>query len=202
LREAAMTENYGAFKEARRRYLRRGKDYNNFLASLRHLDPISAKLNDEAEARFATEFLTSVQRKQLRVARDYAHEVELTLWTWWHRASEEDDDEAQRAQFTRRFQTELIGQANALSRPMPTRLTRKNLRDGVTLSSKRAEWIEDIAEARRWFDEHDVAIPLLREVYWRHLRATLKTPRAQQERLGRLIYQLRKVPEPVGAVTQ
>jgi hypothetical protein len=95
MREAAMNEDYKAFKEARAYYLKRGKGWTNFKASLGYLDPLGSQLNRKDEWRFANEFLTGVQRQKLDVGRRYAADLRALLVTWWLRAAEEEKAEAQ-----------------------------------------------------------------------------------------------------------
>ncbi len=92
MREAVMADDYEAFKESRKVYRKSGKEYKNFLASLRFLDPIDARLNDKDEKRFEQDFLNSLQRKKLSVARNYAQHLRVQLWYWWNQAATEDGD--------------------------------------------------------------------------------------------------------------
>lgn len=87
MREAAEREDYGAFRKARSAYLKNGRDYTDFIASLRNLDPVANRLNVKDEEEFEQKFLTSIQREKLVVARDYAKNLEVTLWKWWHDAA-------------------------------------------------------------------------------------------------------------------
>jgi hypothetical protein len=83
---AAVNDDYEAFLEARKVYTKEGGTRRKFHASLDHLDPIAAKLNRELEREFEHEFLDGDQRKRLKVARDYAKEIESRLALWWRRA--------------------------------------------------------------------------------------------------------------------
>ena len=89
MRHAAMNNDYKAFKEAWKVYLAKGKTWEDYKRSLAHLDPISAKLNASREHRFVNEYLNSIQKKKLVIARDYAREVKVTMWEWWQRARAE-----------------------------------------------------------------------------------------------------------------
>lgn len=91
MREAAMADNYEAFREARRAYLKSGKTHKNFVASLERLDPIAARLNEWDEKLFEHKFLNSIQRGKLRKARDFAQELRVTLWKWYGDAARDDD---------------------------------------------------------------------------------------------------------------
>jgi hypothetical protein len=93
MRYAAMFEDFESFKKARAVYLAEGGTYDKFKRSIAYIDPIARRLNDEDEQKFEHEFLTSLQRERLKVARDYAKEVELTLWQWWNEAAEDDAPE-------------------------------------------------------------------------------------------------------------
>ena len=87
LREAAMANDKDAFLEARRAYLKAGKTWRNFRASLRYLDPIAARLNRRDERKFQQEFLDSIGRQKLKVARDYAAQLKERLALWWREAA-------------------------------------------------------------------------------------------------------------------
>jgi len=80
---AAINNDHEAFDEAKRAYIEGGGNVQKFIASLRRIDPIAARLNDADEFRFEQEFLTPRQRGKLSVARDYANELVATLGTWW-----------------------------------------------------------------------------------------------------------------------
>lgn len=92
MRQAAINNDREAFNEARRAYLKSGKNWQNFKKSLSYLDPISSRINDSLENEFINEFLTPIQRERLRVARDYAGELRDTLTAWWF---EENDNASQ-----------------------------------------------------------------------------------------------------------
>lgn len=102
LREAAMNNDFEAFKEARAKYVDSGKTFDNFMASLNHLDPIAAKLNDADEKEFAENFLTERQKPKLKIARDYAAELKTTLWKWWNESSPEGMSDEQRKYLSNR----------------------------------------------------------------------------------------------------
>lgn len=92
MRYAAMSEDYGAFKEAYDQYVKEGKTVKNFKSALAYLDPISQHLGARDEAAFE-EFLSAVQRRKLRVARDYADALRARLWAFWDRAEAEGTPE-------------------------------------------------------------------------------------------------------------
>jgi len=50
------------------------------------MDPIKQRLNARDEARFASEFLDSDQRRKLLIAQDYARQLEIRLTDWWKKA--------------------------------------------------------------------------------------------------------------------
>ena len=90
MREAAMADDYGAFKQARRAYLRKGRNDETFVRSLKNIDPVSQQLSRGDEAKFILEFLTAEQRKKLDMARAYAAELQERLLRWWQQAAEEE----------------------------------------------------------------------------------------------------------------
>lgn len=89
MRDAAYADDPKAFAEARRAYLAAGKTHANFIRSLSHVDPIGPKLSIKDELKFEREFLTNVQKKKLRIAKEYAAEIQVQLWTWWSKSGEE-----------------------------------------------------------------------------------------------------------------
>lgn len=88
IREAAMAQDYNAFKAALKAYYDSGKGYDNFKKSLNYLDPIAQRLNADDELKFE-KFLTANQRKRVAVARQYAQDLKVTLWAWAKKAKEE-----------------------------------------------------------------------------------------------------------------
>ncbi len=149
MRRAASYDDFDAFTDARRTYLEEGKTYESYKSALRSLDPIASRLNDKDEREFEQEFLTDDQRRRLKVARDYARDLEVTMWTWWRRAAEEDTPE-QREALAAATRREFRSKRDQLRRRAPTRLTRIERADGVTMLDKRRKWREDRESAREW----------------------------------------------------
>lgn len=82
IRDAAIAEDYDAFKDAFKVYLASGKNLKSFTSSLRSLDPIASRLKKSMEREFEQDFLSDIQRKRLRVARDYSQELRVRLHEW------------------------------------------------------------------------------------------------------------------------
>jgi hypothetical protein len=89
MREAAMSENYDAFVEARKVYIEEGGNPKRFLASIRALDPVASRLNERDERKFVN-FLTPRQRSQMQLAREYANEIAVRMAHWWRLAAQEE----------------------------------------------------------------------------------------------------------------
>lgn len=91
VRYSAFNDDYGAFKEAREEFMRvKDEDYESFVRSLKFLDPLWG-MKDKDE--FINEYLNDFQRIRLSVARDYASEMQVKLWSWWRRAVYEGSQE-------------------------------------------------------------------------------------------------------------
>ena len=87
-REAAINENYDAFVEWKGKFQERhphdaAKRFRSFLI---RMDPIASRLNEADEREFVLEYLTNEQRDKLKVAQDYASELQAVLVTWWEAA--------------------------------------------------------------------------------------------------------------------
>lgn len=91
-RDAAMSEDYGAFVDWKEGFVEENGDKakEKFKDWLRTIDPIASRLNDKDEQEFEEKFLTSEQRERMTVARNYAGELRDTLISWWD-ADEQSD---------------------------------------------------------------------------------------------------------------
>jgi len=85
-----INDNYDAFREARRTYIAKGRNFRNFRMALGNLDPTRNRLSNQLEAKFTSKFLTPIQQERLRVARDYAQELKTTLTLWWREAQRDE----------------------------------------------------------------------------------------------------------------
>lgn len=91
MREAAQNEDFEAFKQAKKVYiekknLTKAKAFASFKKSLTYLDPVHARLRDDLEREFENDYLTPLQKEKLKVARDYAKTLRVTLLQWWRKA--------------------------------------------------------------------------------------------------------------------
>lgn len=88
IRRALQDDNFEAYQEALavfvKNKVRAGQDADkSYMRSLAHLDPISQRLNNRQELDFEQNFLNGDQRDRLRVAREYAQELDWTARSWW-----------------------------------------------------------------------------------------------------------------------
>ena len=148
LREAAMADNFNAFLEARRDYMKEGKGYNNFKSSLRHLDPIAARLSDADEREFEQEFLNDTQRRQLAMSRDYAQSLRVKLWQWWQNAAAIEDDPYAQWELNKTLKHDVALKGRVLSQKRP--LKRSSVPDWNARRKRAEEWLEErgITESR------------------------------------------------------
>jgi hypothetical protein len=148
MREAAYANDYDAFKEARKAFLEKGKAFENFMASIEHLDPIAARLNDAEEQEFEQEFLEGNQRLRLKLARDYADELRATLLSWWWEAAQESGS------------AEEITEVRNLTRKRKSSL-RKTAKppENITLKNSSSEARKRRGLARKELQELNAAFP-------------------------------------------
>jgi hypothetical protein len=140
MKEAFKNDNYEAFLDARKVYLsQKGRGYKSFESAISRLDPMHKPLGklDEGESKIDREdefyqYLTAEQRGKLRVARDYALEMEGKLYDWWKRAEKEEPQRLERMKA-------IANKAEYLIRGVPA------------MKSKRAEWEKGVKEAQDWF---------------------------------------------------
>ena len=162
IRDAAFNLDYDAFVEAKNTYLKEGGTLEGFEGFLQRLDPVDGRISDELERKFESEFLTADQREKLNVARDYAKEMEVTLWQWWV-ASTAGDTETnnltdrkarlvyQAVQVTRESSDETKQQAeDAMRRLKPMEITREEARKSLnTYFLDQAQKRENAEAAKR-----------------------------------------------------
>lgn len=142
MREAASGENQEAFTEARLAFLKKDGNYEKFKRAIGALDPIHQRLNDADEKKFTEEYLTADQKEKLGRARDYARELEVSMWKMWHEAGKSDSPE-----LAEKIRLEELQEVNTLARTLlegrPNRLTDKEKKAGMTMQRKVEEWKQD-----------------------------------------------------------
>ena len=104
MREATINRNFEAFREARRAWKRTGKTFEDYIRKLGQLDPIASRLKDIDEIKYEQEFLTDLQRAKLRMARDFARDLEVFMWKWYQDAAQDDDTSAERLELRSQVQ--------------------------------------------------------------------------------------------------
>ena len=85
-RDAAKNENYDAFVDWKESFVEKFGEKasrKRFVSFLKRVDPIASRLSERDELEFEHKFLTSEQRGQLNVSRQYAGELKDLMHTWW-----------------------------------------------------------------------------------------------------------------------
>jgi hypothetical protein len=163
MREAAIAKDFEAFKEARNKYISDGHSYEGYQRSLQNIDPIGSRLNDELEQEFETKFLSGDQKKKLRMARDYASELQVRMWNYWRTAAGEDTPEQKTAAGEEARSKEIVNKIEALSRPRPMAISREAKAKGETLTSARAEWEQANEKTLQWLKDRGVTADELKK---------------------------------------
>ena len=185
MRQAAIAGDYEAFKKARGEYLADGHGYESYQSFLRTLQPLHG-LSIEDQKRFEENFLADDQRQKLRVARDYAGRMEVTLWKWWQDAAAEaggDDKEATDAGTDK----QIISAARKLSAPRPTSKGKP-----AEFRERMEAWEEGRKEGLDFLRRHGIDEARAKEVYRKHLQEEVRSPGTRGEHLQRLQGQLKK----------
>jgi hypothetical protein len=139
MKYAAMNEDYAAFKEAKAAYLKApNHTYSSFSKSLGSVDPLDRALRNELEIEFEKEFLTGPQRKQLRMARDYAQDIRVQMWQWWKTDAKEKKGEVGYGTAVRK---EISAKLKTMSRGKPVK------------RAKQGRWHSDQKQAAKWLKE-------------------------------------------------
>lgn len=86
LRDAAFNNDFDAFVEARKRYVRDGGTWKKYKQSIGYLDPLYGRLNDTLKKKFTNEFLTDMQREKLSRATSYGAVMKERMASWWSKA--------------------------------------------------------------------------------------------------------------------
>lgn len=192
MREAVQAGDFESFKRARQEYLKAGHSYEGYQRSLQNLDPIGSKLNDELEAEFEKDFLSGDQKRKLRMAREYAADLQVKMWNYWRTASGEDSPELQAKSGTNPTE-ELTKRAIALSRPKPIAISKAAKEDGKTLKQVQAEWEADQNAAADWLKSRDVSKAELQKLFDSAIKDEVKDAKARGRRRLAFSRQLQKL---------
>jgi 2'-5' RNA ligase len=184
MRDAASAGNQEAFEEARLAYLNKDGDYEKFKRSTGSLDPIHQRLNDADEKKFEQEYLTPDQRDKLGRARDYARELEVSMWKMWHEAAKSDPPEI--AKMIRVQQTkEAVTLAKKVLSLRPVSLTAKEREEGLTLPQKRQRWEETRGEAQKALQASTLGKDAILEAVRTWTHGELKEASSKAERMSK-----------------
>ena len=96
MKYAAINDDYTAFREAMRLYLKKGKTLRDFRKATKYWDPIAMRLNDKDEWRFEHEYLNEGQRKKLHEARTVMNDTMSKAAHWAVQVMEEGNDRDKR----------------------------------------------------------------------------------------------------------
>mgnify|MGYP001613258473 FL=1 len=88
MRMAANYNDFEAFKEARKIYLK-NNGWDNFEGSVDRFGPLSG-LNQDLRVEFETQYLNEAERRQLQVAIDHAENIKEKMYDFWDRAENEE----------------------------------------------------------------------------------------------------------------
>lgn len=183
MRRAAARGNQEAFDDARRAYLAEGKTFESFSASLRKLDPVAERLKDDWEKEFEQEFLTVSQREKLKIARDYAQDLRISMFSMWQKSVEGGSAEAKSAN-DQAVDHETTSYLMRLTAPKPVLKGRKE--DREQYAERLQRWQEGVEKARTYMKEHGVnrakAESLLRKGIGRHGAHEIQEREARQRR--------------------
>jgi hypothetical protein len=144
MRYAAMAEEVDQFTEAWRAYLESGKTYEDFRRQMRYVDPLYGDIKKDLRRDFELNFLNGEERRKLKVARDFAAEVQVTLFLYWQRATKEHGGKEVQDRFEDLLGNEIAGHARTLSRTLPLRV------------DKRQKLQQEMADSLRWLGERGV----------------------------------------------
>lgn len=153
MREAAYADDYEAFVEAKKQFMAAGKSFKNFEDSLETLDPIASRLSEADEQEFEREFLNDLQRQKLKVARDYAGDLQTKLWHWWKTDSIEHSGASG-------FKGEAAAQARnglyALTAVPPQEMKRQAGETDAEYAARKKTRQAEIDDARKYLDRLDL----------------------------------------------
>ena len=160
MRDAAMSDDQNKFQDARAAYLADGGTWEGFVASIGKIDPIASRLSDPMEKKFENEFITGEQKHKLEVARDYARELEIKLWSWW--MAEEKGTASDK---------KLATLASTYSAAPPHR---NPVEPREHYEERKAQWQEHANHAERLLKASGRTGPELRKLYLEHERDKAK----------------------------
>jgi hypothetical protein len=83
MRYAVQNNDFEAFQEAKRAYIKTGKTPKQFIASVKAFDPLYGKMNNRLKRKFIFEYLNDTDRRDLDIARRYAQDIRVTMRLWW-----------------------------------------------------------------------------------------------------------------------
>ena len=82
MRYAAQYNDKESFLKAKKAFIDNGGTDKSFLRSISNVDPV-AKLRNDLEKEFTTEFLNPLQVKRMEMGRAYASHTAAAMWKWW-----------------------------------------------------------------------------------------------------------------------
>ncbi len=182
MREAAANSDPHAFAEARTAYLEKGGDYDRFKRAIANLDPLSARMNDQAELDFVDNYLSPDQKQKLGMARDYARKLEVDMWAMWRNTEGKDSPEIAEKIKGQRLHEAVI-QAKGLLRAMPAHLTPKEQAEGKTLSDKRAAWKTQRDAAKEKLGQSSLDREEVIKAFRESLSNEVQSPEARNDRI-------------------
>jgi hypothetical protein len=182
MRYAAMAEDYDQFTEAWRAYLDSGKTYENFRRQMRYVDPMYGDIREDLRQDFELNFLNGEERRKLKVARDFAGEIKVTLFLYWRRTMKEHGGKGAQDRFEDLLENEIAGHAKTLARTLPLRV------------DKRQNVQQDMADSLRWLGERGVQPKQLEDALVADMRA--RKPRPKLKTRAQTIRRLRARLQP------
>jgi len=108
MREAALRDNLDAFQEAKQFFIANGGTYSQFREHIDRVGP-EGRMKKEHRDEFEHEYLNDSERRHLKVAREYAHELRKRMALYWNQAKVDDPVSAEQ------HQQWLMRQASAIS---------------------------------------------------------------------------------------
>ena len=106
--------------------------------------------NDELEAEFENDFLNSIQRKKLRMVREYASELRRQMFHWWVQAVDESGLKEEKISLKASIQKAVSNKAAFLARSNP----RRERGETITAFRERVErFNENIDSSSIWLKD-------------------------------------------------
>lgn len=179
MREAAMSDNYEAFKEARAAYMaktQKDDPYKSFKSSISNIDPVKNRLSDKNEKKFEKEFLNDIQRKHLNIARDYANQLEVKMWMYWRQAAK--DAGSTEGEENAKQDMGLMG--NRLAEPKPLK------------KDKIEKWEKSKQESLEWFISRGISQAEAEPEFKKRLFEKIKEPKTRGAYIARFQREFKK----------